>query len=268
MNYTEELNTAREAAMAAAKVIRSYASNGFDIELKGKNDLVTQADIESEQAIISLISEAFPDDEFLAEESTGRIELTDKRTWIIDPIDGTTNFAHGFPVYCVSIALWENREAKVGLVYQVAGDELFYATKGGGAFFNDRSIQISKQEEPKDALIGTGFPYKSLHLVDNYLALFKTFMDKTHGVRRPGSAAYDLACVAAGRFEGFYEYGLSPWDVAAGSLIVSEAGGIVTDWEGKDQWLFGERIIAGNQAIHSFIKNEIHRHFEEKDRVL
>ena len=265
MNYSKELDTAKQAAYEASEIIKKYASEGFNIELKGKNDLITQADVASEKAIISVISEAYPNDLFLAEESTGVVQLTNERTWIIDPIDGTTNFAHGFPVYCISIALWEDQKPKVGLVYQVAGDELFYATEQSGAFLNNNPISVSNEVHMKNSLIGTGFPYKSLNLVDDYLALFKTFMDKTHGVRRPGSAAYDLCCVAAGRFEGFYEYGLNAWDVAAGSLIVQEAGGMITDWRGESNWLFGERIIAGNASIHAKIKEEIQLHFKESD---
>lgn len=262
MSYHQELNTAVRAAKEAAGVIKSYAEKGFDINLKGKNDLVTEADLAAEERIISVIKKEFPGDEFLAEESTGRKALSEQRTWIIDPIDGTTNFAHNFPIYCVSIALWENGEAKAGVVYQVPGDELFTAVKGHGAFLNDSKMRVSGQDDPSASLIVTGFPYKSLELVVNYLEVFRVFMEKTHGVRRPGSAAYDLCCVAAGRFEGFYEYGLSPWDVAAGSLIIQEAGGVITDWTGGDDWFFGERIIAGNTAVHGFIKKEIQRVFE------
>ncbi|WP_428236754.1 inositol monophosphatase family protein [Gracilimonas sp.] len=266
MNYSKELEVAKQAAKEAATIIREYAGKtSFDVKLKGKNDLVTDADVNSEKRIIKVIEEAFPDDHILAEESQAKASIPEGRIWIIDPIDGTTNFAHSFPVYCVSIALWENRQPKVGLVYEVANDELFTATEGGGAYLNEERIWISQNEDPSSSLIGTGFPYNNLNLVDNYLKLFKRMMEKTHGVRRPGSAAWDLCNVACGRFEGFYEYGLSAWDVAAGVLIIKEAGGVITDWKGEGDWLFGQRIIAGNASVHSFLMNEIRACFEEEE---
>ncbi|WP_421774455.1 inositol monophosphatase family protein [Gracilimonas sp.] len=266
MNYSKELEVAKKAAEEAASIIRDYAGrSSFDVKLKGKNDLVTDADVHSEKKIIEVIKNAFPNDQILAEESRAKASIPKERIWIIDPIDGTTNFAHSFPVYCVSIALWENKEPKAGLVYEVANDELFTATEGGGAYLNGERIWISQNEDPSSSLIGTGFPYNNLNLVDNYLKLFKRMMEKTHGVRRPGSAAWDLCNVACGRFEGFYEYGLSPWDVAAAVLIIKEAGGLITDWSGEDDWLFGQRIIAGNAAVHNFLLNEIRDCFEEDE---
>ena len=269
MNYSEELKAARKAALEAAEIIRSFSNKkALEIKLKGKNDLVTKADIASEKKILEIIRGEFSDDHILAEESSNYSSLPDGRVWIIDPIDGTTNFAHGFPVYCVSIAFWEDGEPKVGLVYEVANSEEFYAVVNEGAYLNGERIFISETSEPKSSLIGTGFPYTDLELVDNYLSMFKAMMDKTHGVRRPGSAAWDLCNVACGRFEGFYEYGLSPWDVAAGSLIVKEAGGLVYDWAGGNNWLFGRRIIAGNEALCDFLKNEVALHFKEEDLVI
>src|SRR5699024_5668927 len=147
------------------------------------------------------------------EESASHKKTTDKRTWLIDPIDGTTNFAHGFPVFCVSIALWEHQQPKVGVVLEVSSNECFYAVKGEGAFLNDKPIHVSSIERGKDAMIGTGFPYSNLDLVTPYLALFEWMMQNTQAVRRPGAAAYDLCCVAIGRFDGFYEYALNAWDV-------------------------------------------------------
>lgn len=264
--YQKELEIAKLAANEASKIIREYAnSENFGVKLKGKNDLVTDADVASEKAIISCIKKTYPTDQFLAEESNTYTELPTGRVWIIDPIDGTTNFAHGFPIYCVSIALWVDGVPKVGLVLEVANGILFTAIEGGGAFQNGKPISISNNNNPSSALIGTGFPYNNLHLVDNYLRLFKELMSKTHGVRRPGSAAYDLCLVASGTYEGFYEYGLSPWDVAAGVLIIKEAGGIIIDWKGEQNWLFGKRIIAGNNTLCAFLKNEIHTCFEESE---
>ncbi|MTI87989.1 MAG: inositol monophosphatase [Balneolaceae bacterium] len=266
MDYKHESIIAQEAASQAAAIIKEYASKkSFEIELKGKNDLITDADLASEKKIIETIKESFPDDEILAEESNVLQALPAGRVWIIDPIDGTTNFAHGFPVYCISIALWEDNEPRVGLVMEVVSGEVFTAVKGKGAFLNGDSISVSHIEDSKQALIGTGFPYSNLELVDSYLRLFRSLMDNTHGLRRPGSAAWDLCNVACGRFEGFYEYGLSPWDVAAGSLIIQEAGGVVTDWEGADNWLFGKRIIAGNFSIRKFLQSQIHTFFKQDD---
>jgi myo-inositol-1(or 4)-monophosphatase len=267
-HYIEELNIAKKASAEASLIINEYAEKAsLNVQLKGKNDLVTDADLASEKKIIQILKEAYPSDQILAEESTPKTVLPDGRIWIIDPIDGTTNFAHAFPAYCVSIALWEEKRPKVALVLEVANQELFTATEGGGAFLNGQPIQVSNNEDPSASLIGTGFPYRDLHLVDNYLKLFKKMMDKTHGVRRPGTAAWDLCNVACGRFEGFYEYGLSAWDVAAGALIIKEAGGVISDWENSDNWLFGERIIAGNRAIHEFILEEIATCFEEHQLV-
>ncbi len=263
MKYKNELETAKKAARSASQIIREYEQKtSLNVRLKGKNDLVTDADIRSEKKIIEIIRSAFPQDQILAEESEVKQSLPEGRIWIIDPIDGTTNFTHAFPVYCISIALWVDKEPKVGLVYEVANDELFTAVKGEGAFLNGKQIYISQNEDPSSSLIGTGFPYSNLNLVDNYLKLFKRMMEKTHGVRRPGSAAWDLCNVACGRFEGFYEYGLSPWDVAAGTLIIKEAGGVICDWEGSDNWLFGKRIIAGNKALQDFLLKEIQECFE------
>jgi myo-inositol-1(or 4)-monophosphatase len=257
-NFDKELKTAKKAAKEASNIIKKYTDGmSFNVQLKGKNDLVTDADLASEKKIIKVIKDAFPEDAILAEESHQKTSLPDGRVWIIDPIDGTTNFAHGFPVYCVSIAFWDDKSPKVGLVLEVANMELFTAVKDGGAFLNGNEITVSPNAEPASSLIGTGFPYKNLDLVDNYLKMFKRMMSKTHGVRRPGSAAWDLCNVACGRFEGFYEYGLNAWDVAAASLIIEEAGGKITDWSGGDNWLFGERIIAGNTMIHGFLQDEL-----------
>lgn len=264
MKFNQELEIAKKAANEAASMIRAFRANqSFDIELKGKNDLVTDADLASEKKIIELIKHAFPDDQFLAEESNTYTELPQGRIWIIDPIDGTTNFAHGFAPFSVSIALWVDGAPKVAVVLEVAHNELFSAMDGEGAWLNDEPIAISSISDPAKSLVATGFPYSQFDLVDPYLAVLKNLMQKTHGIRRAGAASYDLCCVAAGRVEGFYEYGLSPWDVAAGSLIIKEAGGTVTDWKGRDGWLFGKRIIAGNVSLVEFLTTEIQNVFLE-----
>ena len=263
--YQKELETAKRAANEAAKIIREYASSeSFGIELKGKNDLVTDADVASEKKILEVIKSVYPEDQFLAEESSHYSALPEGRVWIIDPIDGTTNFAHGFPPYNVSIAFWENGSPKVGIVLEVSRDELFWAVEGGGAFLGAKPISVSQITDPSAALLSTGFPYNRFGMVDNYMNLLKNLFQKTHGIRRPGAASYDLCCVASGRADGFFEYNLSPWDVAAASLIIKEAGGEVTDWAGGDNWLFGKRIIAGNASIRAFLEEEIKNCFSEE----
>ncbi|GAB5409292.1 MAG: inositol monophosphatase family protein [Balneolaceae bacterium] len=266
MNFKKELDTTLKAAEAAAKIIREYASDqSFEIDLKRKNDLVTDADLASEKKIIEIIKAEFPEDQFLAEESNTYTELPPGRVWIIDPIDGTTNFSHGFPPYCVSIAFWEDGIAKVGLVLEVANDECFWAVEGEGAYLGETKLSVSEITDPSKALIATGFPYSHFELVDPYLQVLKNMMQKTHGVRRAGAASYDLCCVAAGRVEGFYEYGLNPWDIAAGMLIIKEAGGISTDWKGEQNQLFGKRIITGNSFICKFLQKQLEACFDEEE---
>lgn len=265
MKYTKELKTAKKAVYEAAKIIRNHTENrSFDIKFKGKNDLVTDADLEAEQTILEVISNAFPDDQVLAEETEREAVMPGDRTWMIDPIDGTTNFAHGFPVYCVSIGLWENQQPKVGVVLEVYRNDLFTAVAGNGAFLNGEQIHVSELKDFNHSLIGTGFPYNDLSILEHYIRFFEWLLHHTQGVRRPGSAAYDLCCVAAGWFDGFYEYSLNPWDVAAASLIVMEAGGKISDWEGGDNWLFGKRLIAGNPAIHDSLLKAIKDMFPDK----
>lgn len=266
--HQKELEIAQKAASEASKIIRSFRQDeSFEIQLKRKNDLVTDADVASEKKIIEIIHEAFPEDKFLAEESNTYTELPSGRVWIIDPIDGTTNFSHGFAPYCVSIAFWEDGVAKVGLVLEVANNELFWAVKGEGAYLGKEKITISTITDPSKSLIATGFPYSQFDLIDPCLQVLKNLMQKTHGIRRAGSAAFDLCCVAAGRVEGFYEYGLNPWDIAAGMLILEEAGGMSTDWKGEQNYLFGKRIISGNPLICKFLEGEIRACFGEEDLV-
>lgn len=266
-DFTIELNVANKAAQSAAQIIRKYQrDHNFSVDYKGKNDLVTEADVKAEEEILSVIRKEFPNDHILAEESSAKQEMPDGRTWLIDPIDGTTNFAHGFPIYCVSIGLWEDHKPQMGLVLEVSRDECFTAIKGKGAFLNGNPITVSKQDDPSNALIGTGFPYNDLSLMDNYLAFFRMLMTNVQGVRRPGAASYDLCCVACGRFEGFYEYSLNPWDVGAAALIVQEAGGKVSDWSGGENWLFGKRIVAGNPTVHNFLLKNMADYFD-KDEI-
>lgn len=265
-DYTAELKIAKKAAQSAAEIIQKYQrESNFSVDFKGKNDLVTEADLKAEEDILSIIQKEYPEDEILAEETSDLNFLPEERTWLIDPIDGTTNFTHGFPVYCVSIGLWEDQEPQMGMVLEVARNEFFTALAGKGAYLNGNPISVSKCDNPEDALIGTGFPYNDLSLVDNYLQFFRKLMNSVQGLRRPGAASFDLCCMACGRFDGFYEYSLNPWDVGAAALIVQEAGGILTDWSGGEDWLFGERIVAGNVDIHEFLLDGIQEHFSEDE---
>ncbi len=266
-DYTPELNLAKKTAKSAAEIVQNYQrDSNYSINFKGKNDLVTEADVKAEEHILSAIRSEFPDDNILAEESASQKTMPEGRTWLVDPIDGTTNFAHGFPIYCISIGLWENKKPQMGLVLEVSGDECFSALAGQGAFLNGNPITVSKRKDPSDALVGTGFPYNDFSLVDNYIGFFRMLMESVQGMRRPGAASYDLCCVACGRFEGFYEYALNPWDVGAAALIVQEAGGKVTDWTGGGDWLFGKRIVAGNPSVHQFLLEEVGNYFD-KDEV-
>ena len=225
-----------------------------EVEVKGLNDFVSYVDKGAEKIIVEGLKNVLPEAGFITEEGTEKRDENPLK-WVVDPLDGTTNFIHGMPFFAVSIALLNGTEPLVGVVYEINQDEMFTATKGGGAFINDRPIRTSNAPTVKDSLFGTGFPYYDYHLLDEYLELFKHLMQHSHGIRRPGSAATDLAYVACGRFDGFYEYSLSPWDVAAGVLLVREAGGIVTDFSGMDEAIFRKEIIATNPHVHAeFLK--------------
>lgn len=261
-----DLKVALEAARAGVKKIKSYQSKSLDIQEKGNHDLVTDADIETEKVILEYLKDHFPDDEVLAEESENEEKLTSKRTWIIDPIDGTTNFAHGFPVYCVSVGLWEHKKPRAGVVIEVTRNEEFTAVAGEGAWLNGERISVSETPEPRQAFIGTGFPYDDLTLVNSYLDLLRHLMQELQGIRRPGSACFDLCCVACGRYDAFFEYSLHAWDVAAAGLIVEEAGGVISDWNGENEWLFGQRMVAGNPEIHEYLLQQIKEFIPEEKR--
>jgi len=220
------------------------------VEVKGRNDFVSYVDKESERIIVAELKALLPEAGFIAEEGTESTSEARFR-WVIDPLDGTTNFIHGMPFFAVSIALLDDNDPIVGVVYEINRDEMFTAWKNGGAFLNGASINVSNTPDVASSLIGTGFPYYDYHLLDEYLALFKYLMQYSRGLRRPGSAATDLAYVACGRFDAFYEYSLSPWDVAAGVLLVTEAGGAVTDFKGGDNHIFGKQIIASNAQVQA-----------------
>jgi len=253
--------TYQQLTLATCEIARTVGKfmaeerKSFDasmIENKGLHDLVSYVDKASEKQIIEELSKLLPESGFIAEEGT-----SDKRgerfNWVIDPLDGTTNYIQGVPVYAVSIGLLDGDELVVGVVYEVGRDECFYAWKDGGAFLNDKSIHVSNRENIHEALMATGFPYNDFSRMDNYMKFLEWTMKNARGVRRLGSAATDLAYVACGRFEAFWEYDLKPWDVAAGAVIVKEAGGTVTDYKGGSNYLFGREIVATNGLLDKLI---------------
>ncbi|MCE3278786.1 MAG: inositol monophosphatase [Bacteroidetes bacterium] len=231
------------------------------VEIKGKNDFVSYVDKGSEKLLVEALSKFLPESGFIAEEGTST-KKGDVYNWIIDPLDGTTNFIHGIPCYAISIALMRNEELVMGVIYEVNLDECFYAWEGSKAFMNGDEISVSSAPKLSDSLIATGFPYYDYNRMDEYMKVFQHFMKTTRGLRRLGSAATDLAYVACGRFEGFYEYSLQPWDVAAGAFIVKQAGGKVTDFSGGKNFIFGKEIIAGNTACFNEFSDAIKLYFK------
>jgi myo-inositol-1(or 4)-monophosphatase len=259
------LGFAVKAARRAGDIINRAAENIEQLKIKHKtlNDLVSEVDHAAEVAIISSLQKVYPNHAFLAEES-GRTGESDYE-WIIDPLDGTTNFLHGFPVYGVSIALAYKKQLQVAVVYDPCRNDLYTAARGAGAYLNEKRIRVSKRDKLIDCLIGTGFPFKANSDIDSYTDMFKTIALKTAGIRRPGAAALDLANVAAGRLDGFWEIGLSPWDMAAGALLIKEAGGLVGDLEGEDQFLDSGRIVAGNPKIFVQLLSALRPHTQKDE---
>jgi myo-inositol-1(or 4)-monophosphatase len=247
------LNTAVKAARRASTVINraTFDLDRIKVTEKGHNDFVTEIDKAAELAIIDVLKNAYPDHAILAEESGASANLHDENenVWIIDPIDGTTNFIHGFPQYCVSIALQQRGQITQAVVYDPTRNDLFTATKGAGAYLNDKRIRVSRRDKMADALIGTGFPFRDMDDLDEYMKMFRIMTEKSAGLRRPGAAALDLAYVAAGRLDGFFEKGLQTWDMAAGSLLITEAGGIVGNFSGESDYLYKGNVLAGTPKI-------------------
>jgi myo-inositol-1(or 4)-monophosphatase len=254
------LNIAVKAARRAASII-NRASTQLDllaVQSKSPNDFVTEVDRAAEAAIIDVLREAYPQHGILAEESgeSGDGEYL----WIIDPLDGTTNFIHGFPQYAISIALAKNGVLEQAVIFDPTRNELFTATKGAGAFLNDRRIRVSKRIRLGESLIGTGFPFREFEHLDAYLGAFRELSQKTAGIRRPGAAALDLAYVACGRIDGFWEMGLQPWDMAAGALLIQEAGGLVSDFAGEGDYLATGNIVAGTPKVFAQLLPVIQAH--------
>lgn len=261
------LNMAIKAARQAGDIIARSADriDQLSIENKDKNDFVTEVDRLAEASIIEMLKKAYPGHAFFGEES-GKHEGESKSTdgerfeWIIDPLDGTTNFLYGIPHYAVSIALTRNGKLDQGVIYDPYKDDLFYASRGGGAFLNNRRIRVSKRQSMNGALLTTGVPYRpdQAHLMDTYLQTIKVLLPDTAGLRRPGSAALDLAYVAAGRFDGFWEFALHDWDIAAGVLLVQEAGGLVGDLEGGASHMKTGNILAANPRVFKEMVKRLH----------
>jgi len=254
------LNIAIRAARNAGNIIiRSLDQiDRLKITSKAENDFVTEIDKAAEQEIIRTLRKSFPGHAILAEESGSK--PGDDFQWIIDPLDGTTNFVHGFPQFAVSIALKHKDTLEQAVVYDPVAQELFTASRGRGAHLNDRRIRVTARTNLNGALLGTGFPFKQLEHLDDYIATFRTLLTMTAGIRRAGSAALDLAYVAAGRLDGFWELGLSPWDMAAGVLLIEEAGGFVTDFSGEKAFLESGNIVAANPKLIKYMLEHIKPH--------
>jgi len=257
----KDLKTICEATVQITRetgeFVKNYRLNNKpSVESKGRNDFVTQIDKASEEKLIKALGDLIPESGFIAEENTSS-KKGEVYNWIIDPIDGTTNFIHGLYPFAISIALQENDEIILGVVYEMGMDECFYSWKGGPALMNGNPISVSNNAKVADSLIATGFPYTNYSLIDNFMETLDFFMKNSHGLRRLGSAAADLAYVACGRFDAFYEYNLKPWDVAAGAFLVQQAGGKVSDFSGGSNYLFGGEIVTANAGI-----------FEEMQQVI
>lgn len=243
---------ARDAALKAGELIRNRLGAPASVEKKAMSDYVTDVDRESEALIVEMIRKRFPDHNILSEEMSST-QLHRGITWIIDPLDGTTNFIHGYPVVAISMAACLEEETLLGIVLDPIHQEFFWAKKGAGAFLNGKRIGVRQVSSLEEALVGTGFPFRFKHLMDPYVAAFKRIFLQVTDIRRAGSAALDLAYVAAGRLDGFWELGLSTWDVAAGALLIQEAGGMVSDFWGRQDYIGNGHIVAGSPRVYPFL---------------
>ena len=249
-----------EIAREAGALLMTYFARRVKVEYKGDVDLVTEADRASEALIVERIQARWPRHGIMAEEGT-RAESSGDYFWYVDPLDGTTNFAHGFPVFCVSLGVEHKGERVAGVIYDPTRDELFSAEKGSGAWLNQRRVHVSKIASLAESLVATGFPSHKRHKNPNIHFYYQITL-RTHGVRRAGSAALDLACVASGRFDGFWEFNLNPWDTAAGVLLVEEAGGKVTDFSGSPFRIESREVVASNGLLHADLLREFQAIFE------
>lgn len=252
------LNVAIKAARAAGSIINraSLDLEVLRVSTKSPNDFVTEVDQLAEQAIIEILLGAYPGHGILAEESGRTMGSKDSEyVWIIDPLDGTTNFIHGFPVYAVSIALAFRDQVQQAVVYDPTRNDLFYASKGRGAYLNDRRLRVSKRTRMQESLIGTGFPFRKGDNFKRYVQMFEDVSQSCAGLRRPGAAALDLCYVAAGWYDGFFETGLNPWDMAAASLMITEAGGLIGNFTGQSDFMYQREVVAGNPKIYGQLVN-------------
>lgn len=250
-------------AEKVGKFIRTEAEN-FDlskVEMKEFNNLVSYVDKGAEEQLVEGLRQILPEAGFITEEGTAS-HSDEEYKWIIDPLDGTTNFTHGLPAYAVSIALAKGHDLLLGVVYEVNRQECFSAWKNGGAYCNGKPIRVSQATTLSKSLLATGFPYYMFDKLDAYMDILKTFMQKTHGIRRIGSAAVDLCYVACGRFEGYYEFNLNAYDIAGGAIIVKEAGGTVSDFSGGSNYFYGEEIVASNGKIHQEVIDDIQKYWK------
>ena len=259
------LTIAVRAARAAGDVILRNMDklDRLTVEVKAQNDYVSQVDLKAEETIIATLLQSYPNHSILAEESGQNANDSSEYQWIIDPLDGTTNFLHGFPQFAVSIALKHKNRLEVAVVFDPVKNELFTAARGEGAQLNNKRLRVTAHKGLKGALLGTGFPFKHPQHLDTYLASFKSVHDDVAGIRRAGSAALDLAYVAAGRLDGFWEIGLNAWDMAAGALLVREAGGIVTDFSGKGDYLETGNVFAAGPKVYQPLFETIKPHLTD-----
>ena len=262
-----DIDIAREAAREGAAILLRYweTLGKDDADLKARNDWVSKADRESEAAIVAAIRRHCPDDAFLGEETGRSGDQGSSRTWIIDPLDGTSNYLQHFPVWCVSIALRRDGETVAGLIYEPLRDLFFTAEKGAGAFRDTERMRVSSHAAVEGSFLATGFPFRAQEYVETYVKIFTDVIRVSKGVRRAGSAALDLAYTAAGVFDGFFEMHLAAWDVAAGALLVTEAGGVVTDFSGGQRWLDRGNIVGATPRVHAELLDMIARHVREED---
>lgn len=262
--HTDLLDTAIAAAAAGAAVVSHYF-RGTDLEVrrKGENDFVTRADKESEEAIVRTILSRHPDHRILGEEGGSRAGQGGAHEWVIDPLDGTTNFLQGLPVFCVSVACRRGDELLAAVVHDPQGENVFAASAGGGATWNGKPMRVSSQDRLKGAFLATGYPFRAHPTLDLYLAAFRDVFLEVKAIRRCGAAALDLAYTAAGVYDGFFEFRLSPWDIAAGILLIREAGGRVTDLDGGEDFFRSGNVVAGTSGVHGELRTVIGRHANE-----
>lgn len=264
--YDEILETAVAAAQAGAEVVKRWFRDAdLEIRRKGKNDFVTRADQESEAAVLAEIRRRHPGHGILAEEGSGNEAQGSDYEWLVDPLDGTTNFLQGLPVYCVSVGCRRGDELVAAAILDPEGGNVFTATLGGGAFWNGRRMAVSDQEGLEGSFLATGYPFRALPTLDVYLAIFRDVFRQSKAIRRCGSAALDLAYTAAGVYDGFFEFRLSPWDIGAGILLIREAGGVVTDLDGGHDYFRSGNILAGGPSVHRELLATVSHHASEAE---